>query len=158
MHRPFFTHYFIRTSCLVILFSTSVSFSCSQSKDIYLDIANINFNLLEHLVKLEIDSIRRSKNRNNLFNNDILFKTAQDHAWFLSSSKEISHLQSGKKKTAQDRAEFYGSKYFTVAENILSVTIHKPISDARTDASSFDITLSTYLDVARYAVGLWADS
>ena len=84
-----------------------------------IDLYYTNLPLLEHLIKSNIDSIRRQHHRPFLFNDSICYLAANDHGQYLMDLEEIRHFQSDSlKKTPQNRVEYYGAEGYRAGENI----------------------------------------
>jgi uncharacterized protein YkwD len=106
------------------------------------DETKLNVLFLEHLIKTQVDSVRRAHGLQPLVNDSILYIAAQDHAKYLSREKDISHFQRNHlKKTPQNRADFYGAQHYLVGENVLSYPIE-----------------NTYISTAQNMVRGWVNS
>lgn len=106
------------------------------------DEKNLTILFLEHLIKTQVDSVRKAHGLQPLVNDSILYVAAQDHANYLSKEKTISHYQKDKvKHTPQNRADFYGAKHYLVGENVLSYPLE-----------------NTYIATARKMVLGWVNS
>ncbi len=102
----------------------------------------VNLAYLEHLVKIQVDSVRQTKDLPPLVNDSILYLASRDHAHYLTTELEISHFQkSQSKKSPQNRVDFYGAKNYLAGENVLSY----PLED-------------TYIATARRMVSGWVHS
>ena len=100
---------------LLFTFSGSLNFLLAQE----IDPDNFDRHLLERLVKLKIDSVRKALNLEALSNDSLLYLAALDQAEYLLKRKEIGHEQPGRKKhTPMDRAHYYKADFPEIGENV----------------------------------------
>jgi uncharacterized protein YkwD len=137
---------FLKIFRLTLLYSACVGFcdvaACAQSPNTPVGKTNINIAYLEYLVKAQVDSVRHAKGLPPLVSDSILYLSARDHAEYLTDKPGIGHFQKdARKKTPQDRADFYGAVNYLAGENVLSY----PLED-------------TYIATARRMVKGWVNS
>ncbi len=142
---------------LTLLNSASLS---AQSPDSRIDIYNPNMRLLEYLVKLEIDSIRRNNFLKPLYNDSICFLAAKDQGEYLMDYDEISHFreENPAKRSPQDRADFYGAKGYRVGENIVKLYVDMPFLYSKGAIKMRNVMIRTYQETARFIVQAWVNS
>ncbi|QHT66756.1 CAP domain-containing protein [Rhodocytophaga rosea] len=132
-------------SFLTLLASIPLAFSVdtyAQSTSDKPDQHQLQIQFLEHLIKTQVDSVRKAHGLRHLVNDSILYIAAKDHATYLSAEKDISHFQNSvQKRTPQNRAEFYGAQQYLVGENVLSYSLE-----------------TTYIATARKMVKGWVNS
>lgn len=130
-------------------------FGWSQNPDDVIDTKNLNVKYLEHLVKIEIDDVRKGLGIQNLINDSILYIAATDHANYLNQNRLLSHYQDNKSKkyTPQLRAEFYGAKNYQVGENLVQISLR---SNFQIKGES--IKTYTYQEAAKAMRLLWVNS
>jgi len=91
----------------------------TQVRDTAINPEHFNRALLEHFIKIRIDSVRLGKNLGKLQSDSLLYLAAQDQAIFLVKKPEIGHIQPGKKKkNPMDRAHYYHADYHMIGENV----------------------------------------
>jgi uncharacterized protein YkwD len=75
-------------------------YSSAQAHSEKPDENKLNILFLEHLIKTQVDSVRKAHGLQPLVSDSILYVAAQDHASYLSTEKTISHYQKEKIKHA----------------------------------------------------------
>ena len=140
-------------SLISLFFIYFVSYS---QKSLSVNTDSLNSNLLETLIKLKIDSVRKIHNKKTLTINDTLKKSAQDQAMYIKKLKKLSHFQTinSDKKTVDRRVAFYGLKNTIVAENIAYTFVFKTIKDKR----GKEYINTTYKQIANDFVTGWVNS
>jgi uncharacterized protein YkwD len=137
--------YFCMFKLLLLIIGLASFFSIHSSAQSHSDKAEeskLNVLFLEHLIKTQVDSVRKAHGLQPLVNDSVLYVAAQDHARYLSTEKTISHYQKAKvKHTPQNRADFYGAQHYLVGENVLSYPLE-----------------NTYISTARKMVLGWVNS
>ncbi|MCU0355516.1 MAG: CAP domain-containing protein, partial [Cytophagales bacterium] len=104
--------------------------------------STLNTAYLEHLVKAQIDSMRRAKDLPALVSDSVLYVSAKDHVDYLAGQPTTSvNQKQNNKRTAQDRAYFHGGRNYLVDENVLSFPLGK-----------------TYIETARRIAQTWSRS
>ncbi len=127
-------------------------------RDAAIDVENIDFKLLEHFVKREIDNVRKKLNLDTLMNDSILYQAAADHADYLKTIKKLSHnQQNSKKRTPMKRAKYYGAVNYVIGENIVSSPFHYPIQ-YKFKTVSLAHNTQTYKQVAYDMMIAWIHS
>lgn len=117
----------------VFLVFLSSQTSYSQSPDDQITVHTLNKKYLEHLIKIGVDSVRRSHGLTNLINDSILYVAAQGHADYLYETKNFSHYEKEYPimETPQLRAEFHGAVNYSVGENIIKSFLNKKLKDKK---------------------------
>jgi uncharacterized protein YkwD len=149
MNTRFYKHTLLATFFLVTF--VKVNQCCAQ-----IDPLNLNTKLLEHEIKVLVDSTRIANKLPPLFNDSILFVASNHHANYLVSKGVLSHEETGKKAflTPQDRANYYGApKSYLVGENIVFASYNASV---KSKGKTF-IT-NDYKEIARCLVFLWINS
>ncbi|MDD5570739.1 MAG: CAP domain-containing protein [Bacteroidales bacterium] len=145
-----------------LMFFCFALFSKAQSPNDLIDESNINLKFLEHLVKLEIDSVRQSKRLNALLNDSILYLAASDQVNYLDEKRKLSHFQpeNKEKKSPQNRIEFYGGKYYITGENAILIYINTPTTYKHEKKKGINTThvISTYKQAALDIMIGWVNS
>lgn len=132
----------------------------AQSPDDLLHPETLNLKYLEHLVKLQIDSVRIAHGLNPLVNDSLLYIAADDHATYLRDNRTNGHYQKSKlKKTPQDRIRYYGgSPDYVSGENAISSFILKPTSTKKEKAKGKTHVANTYWQAAFDMMTGWVNS
>lgn len=112
--------------------------------------------LLEDLILLRVDSLRKAHKKISFEKDNILQKAAANHAVYLAKKGTLTHFQEkGKRHNPQDRVVFYGGKDYYAGENAaehpVQVLLHK-IKGQRFDR------VTTYEQSAELFVLQWATS
>jgi uncharacterized protein YkwD len=120
-------------------------------------INQLNEQLLEELIKVKIDSVRKGIKINTLEIDSILYLAAKDHAMYLLKTGKLSHNQSNaKKKDPHKRIQYFGgSHYYLSGENVAFVPVLVPILLYKTNKP---VTLHTYNQTADAFVQSWVKS
>jgi len=110
-------------SILLITFNLSVNAQ-------HIDYKNIDYNYLEQLIKIGIDSLRAEKDVHALANDSILYLAAQDHATYFLKNGYTAHFQNDnpEKKTPHQRIQFYGGDYLMTGENVANAYLFIPVT------------------------------
>ena len=134
--------------------------SLSQTQDDLINPDNLNLPFLEHLVKLQIDSVRIAHGLNPLYNDSLLFIAADDHANYLRKNRSMGHYQkSTAKKTPQDRIRYYGGgPEYISAENVISTFILTPTSSKKEKEKGRTHVARTYRKAAWDMMDGWVNS
>ncbi|MFA6924877.1 MAG: CAP domain-containing protein [Bacteroidales bacterium] len=147
---------------ILFVFFNFTLFCKAQSPNDLLDESNVNLKFLEHLVKLEIDSVRQSKRLNTLLNDSILYLAASDHVNYLNEKNKLSHFQFGnkEKKAPWNRVNYYGGKYALVGENAILIYINTPTTYKHEKKKGITTThvVSTYKQAANDIMLGWVNS
>jgi len=94
----------------------------AQVKDSEINADNFNIALLEHFIKIHIDSVRNGKKLGTLQNDSLLYKAALDQAIYLTRKTKIGHTQASRKKNnPMDRAHYYHADYPMIGENVARI-------------------------------------
>ncbi len=147
-------HLYLHTIILTLFcFNTK---GLSQSKSDILPENNINIPFLEHLIKVEIDSVRHVHECKSLINDSILFVASKHHSNYMNSNSTLSHTEkkSGY-KNPQDRVESFGGKGYSTGENVLFTFYNRPIKIGKTKKTTI---LNTYRKLAKSMVEGWVNS
>lgn len=145
---------FLINSILFLLYlfnQLSSNFSCAQ-----IDASNLNKKLLEHEIKILVDSTRIANHLPPLFNDSILYVASNHHAKYLVSKKVLSHEETGKKDflTPQNRANYYGApKSYLVGENIVYASYNASVK-----VKGKIFVTNNYKEMARCLVFSWINS
>lgn len=116
---------------------------------------NLNINLLESLIKNNIDSVRLKNKCKILAANDTLQKAADDQAEYMKKKKSLTHYQDkSEKKEVDDRCEYYGLKKSGIGENIAYTYIFTNINNGKKGT----YINTTYGETANDFVRLWVNS
>jgi uncharacterized protein YkwD len=106
----------------VSIFIFSQGIGIAQVRDSEINPDNFNMALLEHFIKIRIDSVRHGKKLGTLQNDSCLYKAAVDQAMYLLNKKEIGHTQNTrKKKDPMERAIYYQANYSMIGENVARI-------------------------------------
>lgn len=151
MQRRTFHHRFlpIVITLLISLHFANLSFA-------QIDASSINKKLLEHEIKILVDSTRISHNLAPLFNDSILYVASNHHANYLNELGDLDHFEKGKTEfySPQDRANYYGApKSYFVGENIVYAGLN---AEVRVKGKTFKTT--NYTEMARCLVYSWIKS
>jgi uncharacterized protein YkwD len=129
----------------------------AQIKDAEIDPEHFNKALLEHFIKIRIDSVRHGKKLGILQNDSFLYKAALDQADYLVRKKEIGHTQPGRKKnTPMDRAHYYQADYPMIGENV--ARIYYLTNMQMLKVSKKPVYIRTYKEAAIEMVEGWVHS
>jgi hypothetical protein len=143
--------YLIGRLSLITIIQSTLNFSFTQ-----INISAINKKLLEHEIKVLVDSTRLANKLPSLFNDSILYVASNHHANYLLSKGLLSHEETEKKEffSPQDRAKYYGApKSYLVGENI-AYTLYN--SAVRVKGKTFQT--NDYKEIARSLVFSWINS
>lgn len=123
-------HKIVIKSSLLILFILFFNLLAGQNASDKIDRLKPNTKLLEHLIKLKVDSIRQVNNLQHFINDSILYISSRDHARYLTKELNLSHYQLGnkRKRTYHERAVKYGADDYYVSENLGQITIENGVS------------------------------
>ncbi|MBI1838550.1 MAG: CAP domain-containing protein [Flavobacteriia bacterium] len=130
--------------------------NCSESISAQFNPHNFNQKLLEHQIKILIDSTRNAHQLPPLFNDSILYVASRHHAEYLVKKGILSHEETGSKTcySPQDRAYYYGaSKSYLVGENLVYTPYN---SSVKVKGKIFQT--ENYLEIARSMVYAWINS
>jgi len=141
---------------LAVLFLLSICTASGQGLSQEVTESNLNIPYLEHLVKVKIDSVRKSFNLKPLINDEILLTAATSHSTYLVKYDKFSHYETGipEMETPQKRAEFHGAKNYSVGENIVKV----PLGVMTTVKNNGLKPTKTYAQVAQVMMLGWVNS
>jgi hypothetical protein len=125
-----------------------------------IDPSNLNIHWLEHLVKIKVDSVRKAHGLGSLANDSVCYLSALDQASFVSGLKNLSHFQEIKrKKTPQDRVNFYGATNYNAGENLIRIYVQAPsTSTDKKRKLNRKIIIRTYEDAAFEMANGWVNS
>jgi uncharacterized protein YkwD len=141
---------------IAVMFISQVTVS-AQVQDNVINPDNFNKALMEHFIKMRIDSVRHGKKLGMLQNDTFLFKAALDQATYLTQKKEIGHTQNNrKKKDPMERSHYYQADYAMVGENV--ARIYYLTNMQMQKGSKKPIYLRTYSEAAREMVEGWVHS
>jgi len=136
---------------VVLVFCSLFKFGTSQ-----IDASRIDIKLLEHEIKILVDSTRIANKLSPLFNDSILYVASNHHAKYLVNKGELSHEEKENKQlyTPQNRADYFGapSTYF-VGEN-LAYTPYNALVKVKGKTFKTD----NYSEIARCLVFSWINS
>jgi len=140
-----------------VIFIISFEIITAQVKDSQIDPDNFNKALLEHFIKVRIDSVRHGKGLGMLQNDSFLYKAAVDQATYLTKKSEIGHTQPGRKKgNPMDRAHYYHADYPMIGENVARIFY---LSNMRMKkVSNKPVFVRTYEEAAIDMVEGWVHS
>jgi uncharacterized protein YkwD len=114
----------------VLKILTSILFTCLSflalgqvGKDSPIQKSDFDAKFLEHLIKTQIDSVRKSKGLRTLQNDSISYLAAKDQSIYITERAKLSHYQDANaaKKTPQKRVEYFGAEDYFTGENVLVV-------------------------------------
>ncbi len=135
----------------LILFLLAVNWAAAQ-----IDPSRIDIKLLEHEIKILVDSTRKAHQLSPLFNDSILYVASNHHANYLVNKGELSHEEKEFKQwySPQDRANYFGAPptYF-VGENL----VYTPYN-ALVKVKGKTFQTDTYKEIARCLVYSWINS
>jgi uncharacterized protein YkwD len=142
-------------SLLFLIMATT--FAQNTPKDAAIDFSHFDFALMDHFVKIRIDSVRHAHKLHPLLNDSLLYRAALDQAVYLQTRKEISHTQPVKKKAnPMNRAQYYGARYPMIGENVVRIFAFDRMTDNRN--SKKYVTVQTYVEAAEQMVEGWVHS
>lgn len=147
----FFFYFFNRYLTIFIIFHSSGNFSSAQ-----IDETQLNKKLLEHEIKVLIDSTRLANKLVPLFNDSILYVASNHHADYLLKKGALSHEETENKQfyTPQDRANQYGApKTYLVGENIAYTHYNASVNVKGKKFQTYN-----YKEIARSLVFSWINS
>ena len=131
--------------------------SSSQVKDTAINPDHFNKALLEHFIKIRIDSVRHGKKLGGLQNDSLLYLAALDQAVYLVKKPDIGHIQPGKKKnTPMDRAHYYKAFYSMIGENVERIFYLMNMEMKK--VSKTPVFIRTYDEAAKEMVEGWVHS
>jgi uncharacterized protein YkwD len=136
---------------LLVLVLSSINFCNAQ-----IDGSNLNRKLLEHEIKMLVDSTRLAHNLAPLFNDSILYVASDHHAKYLVAKGALSHQEVEKKEfyNPQDRANYYGApKSYLVGENLVYTHYNN-----RVKVKGKTFITDNYKAIARSLVFSWINS
>ena len=142
------------SSILLILFVTiqcCINYGYTQ-----IDATNLNTKLLEHEIKVLIDSTRKAHQLPPLFNDSILYVASNHHANYLVGKGTLSHQESENKElySPQDRANYFGApKTYFVGENIAYASYNASVK-----VKGKEFKTDSYKGMARCLVFSWINS
>ena len=129
----------------------------SQSKTDILPDTDIDIPYLEHLVKIQVDSVRRAHNCSDLINDSILYIASKHHSNYMNLNGVLSHREKDKRyEKPKHRVIAYGGKGYYPGENVLFTFFNRPIKAKKN--SNKTIILDTYGKLARSMVEGWVNS
>lgn len=117
------TKFSIFGSVFVLLLAIS---SKAQKPDEVMNPIRPNLKVLEHLIKIKVDSVRKVNGLPALLNDTILYLSSRNHARFLTKEVKLSHYQPGSKarRTYQERAAKFGAEDYYVSENLAQGSVY----------------------------------
>lgn len=136
---------------VVMLLVGLINFSTAQ-----IDASRIDIQLLEHEIKVLVDSTRIAHKLSPLFNDSILYVASNHHAKYLVNKGALSHEENEYKQwyTPQKRASYFGAPptYF-VGENLA----YTPYN-AQVKIKGKTFQTNNYKEIARCLVFSWINS
>lgn len=120
------------------------------------DPKNFDQKLLEHEIKILIDSTRKAHHLQPLFNDSILYVAAGDHARYMLKKGELSHEQNENKDkiSPQKRAAYFGApKSYFVGENVAYTAYNASVK-----VKDRTYRTTNYREIARSLVYGWINS
>jgi uncharacterized protein YkwD len=127
----------------------------STMRTALIDPQNINFILISSLVHEEVNRVRISNNLQELKENIILNKAANDQNNYVNKLGDLSHTQqSGSKQTLTDRIQYYGGGFQAMAENL----IYEGFIIRTINGTRQEIITPSYEEMARKMVVNWMNS
>lgn len=122
-----------------------------------IDADHFDTGLMEHFVKIKIDSVRKAHGLNALQNDTLLYLAALDQARYQKGKKELTHFQTNRrKKTLKERLDYYGFPFTAAAENLARGYVLVPIY--ATGSRTKTIVVETYEQAAYQMVDGWVHS
>jgi len=113
------------TLCAVLLIGLVPLWGHAQPKG-YIDPGDFNAKLLEHYTKKMIDSVREEQGLPALYNDSILYLSANDHARYLRKKPQIGHVQEiDRMATPQLRIKYFGGDFMGSGENVARIFVHR---------------------------------
>ena len=147
MHKNIFTYLI----CFTLVF-------CGQNRGVAQNVNELlsDTELLNKYILEELNVLRKKKRAKPLENNPSLLEAAKDHALFLTTSRQLTHFQNRnkKKKTPDDRIQFYGGNFDVVGENIQQINVDDIFDEVARDATPTLI----YQALAKILVENWRKS
>ena len=131
---------------------------CCQSRGVAQDVNELlsDTELLNSYVLEELNILRKKKRAKPLENKPSLLAAANDHVLFLTNSRQLTHFQNRnkRKKTPDDRIQFYGGDFDVVGENIQQINVDDIFDEVARDATPTLI----YQTLAKILVENWRKS
>lgn len=123
-----------------------------------IDYKNIDFDYLEHLIKIGIDSLRTEKGLQSLYYDSILYLAAKDQADYILNTSNFGHYQvhNNTKETPHKRITYYGGDYLVTAENVAKIFLYIPLKSNVHGGTS--IQVQDYKQAAKEFVIGWRNS
>ncbi|MGD1847616.1 MAG: CAP domain-containing protein [Salibacteraceae bacterium] len=149
----FFVPWFIG----VVLYALLPIAASAQRPSDRINVKDLNYPYLEHLVKVGIDSVRQRYDCSPLVNDSILFVAAGHHSDYMQDRSRLSHFEKDAPdlRTPQLRVFYFGGKqYLLVGENVLSTPVGTSIAGKK--GRVFDG--ATYGGLAASMVNGWVNS
>jgi uncharacterized protein YkwD len=142
--------------CIITLTNSLGACSYDHYTDDQIDIKKLDEPLLEALLVIKLNELRKKHSLPELELDLVLQKAAKDQATFLATGGQFGHFQKDKRKNSpMDRVIFYGGKYPSVGENILSTYIGVPV---KAPIKSGQIIIKTYQELADNMFMAWTES
>lgn len=142
---------------IAILLSPGSTLFAQKISDQRINAEHFNAKLMEHFVKIKIDSVRKAHGLNTLQFDTLLYLAALDQAKYQKGKKELTHFQtSRKKKTLKDRLDYYHFPFTAAAENLARGYVLVPIYAS--GSKSRTIVVETYEQAAIQMVEGWVQS
>jgi outer membrane protein OmpA-like peptidoglycan-associated protein len=120
--------------------------------------SGFNYERLNDLIKLGIDSVRKSHGVKPLLKNKILFSASLNHAEYLDKNKILSHYQEDNKKLRSPhlRVQHYGGSEFTMSGENVAVTYAFVLVQGKKEKRGHRNL--TYKELAHNFVDMWVHS
>lgn len=144
-------------SALIIFSFLFAPSGFSQSPSDLLPNEGINTLFLEHLIKLQVDSVRQAHHCSTLVNDSILYVASKHHSDYMKTNGVLSHKEKNKHyENPPQRIFAYGGKEYHSGENILFTFFNRSIKAKKKTKKT--VVLKTYGQLAKSMVQNWVDS
>ena len=145
----------MKKSLLIIIVLVTLQTGSFAQK---IDYKNIDFYYLEHLIKIGIDSLRKEKGLQQLYNDSILYLAAKDQSDYILYTNNFGHYQLNNpiKETPHKRITYYGGDYPTTAENVAKIFLYIPVKSNVHNGKS--VQIQDYKQAAQEFVIGWRNS
>lgn len=145
---------------LFLALGLSLFFSTlAQTPTDILKIKSPNETYLEHLIKIKIDSVRKTHNLPQLANDSGLYVVSKFHCDYLSENNKTSHAQlNDTLQTPDQRLQYFGIENYLTTELVQSIYVHRPVNirPNPNERTKLKATFKTYESVANYFVTQWS--
>lgn len=132
--------------------SSNVDLSQIESN---IDPDRIDLDLVEELLHIEINKVRKTNQLPRLLKHPVLENAAVDQNEYVVNNQDLTHFQKSKKKeTVKDRVYFYGGGFKIMAENL----IYEGFTVRSINGVQSEIITPTYQELVKTMTKNWLES